>query len=101
MPRRITVARTNGHGTGESHDAAEQATRYWASSRGRPGSARARNLGDIANEVRNPTCGAFRSHVFASTLDIDVEVPAGIPDSVRSLVEENSLQLKFKDHGFE
>lgn len=34
-------------------------------------------------------------------LDIEVEVPAGVPDDVRRTVSENAAVLKFRQHGFE
>ena len=76
-----------------------QARRYWASVEVDP-SRLARNLGDIANEVVVHLRSLPKAKVRV-TVDIDVDVPDGIPETVRSLVDENSLHLKFKDHGFE
>jgi hypothetical protein len=83
---------TNGESSG-------RARRYWASVEVDP-TRLARNLGDIANEVVVHLRSLPKAKVRV-TVDIDVDVPDGIPDPVRSLVDENSLQLKFKDHGFE
>jgi hypothetical protein len=35
------------------------------------------------------------------TLEIDTEIPAGVPDTVVRTVTENSRTLKFMAHGFE
>ena len=36
-----------------------------------------------------------------TTLEIDVEVPSGIPEDKVQIVNENANTLKFKGHGFE
>jgi hypothetical protein len=35
------------------------------------------------------------------TLDIEAEVPGGVPDNVVRIVTENGRTLKFTTHGFE
>jgi hypothetical protein len=35
------------------------------------------------------------------TLEIQAEIPAGVPDNVVRTVTENSRALKFSSHGFE
>jgi predicted AAA+ superfamily ATPase len=96
---RLTRPTDHSRDVGGTSDVPDKAVRrYWASVEVDP-SRLARNLGDIANEV----VIHLRSLPNASvrvTVDIDVEVPGGIPQDVRSLVDENSNQLRFRDHGF-
>ena len=35
------------------------------------------------------------------TLDIEADVPEGVPDEVQHVVTENCQTLKFTSHGFE
>jgi hypothetical protein len=44
---------------------------------------------------------ALPGAVVRCELDIEVEVPAGVPDDVRRTVSENAAVLKFRQHAFE
>lgn len=49
---------------------------------------------------RAPEALAHNAQVTV-TLEIEAEVPAGVPDHVVRVVTENGLTLKFESHGFE
>ena len=59
-----------------------------------------RDAGRIADEVIAHLAGLVGSDVKV-TLEIQAEVPNGVPEKVVRTVTENSRTLKFKDHGFE
>jgi len=52
------------------------------------------------DEVITHLVGLIGSSVRV-TLEVDAEVPAGVPDNVVRTVTENSRTLKFTSHGFE
>jgi hypothetical protein len=59
-----------------------------------------RDAGKIADEIvaHLTSIGGSKAKI---TLEIDVEVPNGIPEDRIRIVNENSNTLKFKSHGFE
>ena len=59
-----------------------------------------RDASKITDEVITHLVGLLGSSVRV-TLEVDVEVPAGVPDHVVRTVTENSRTLKFTSHGFE
>ena len=59
-----------------------------------------RDAGKIADEVLTHLVGLLGSSVRV-TLEIEAEIPAGVPDNVVRTVTENSQSLKFTSHGFE
>ena len=59
-----------------------------------------RDAGKIADEVVTHLVGLLGSSVKV-TLEIEAEVPAGVPDNVQRTVTENSRSLKFSSSGFE
>jgi hypothetical protein len=59
-----------------------------------------RDAGQIAEEVVAHLAGLVGANVTVS-LEIQAEVPAGIPDNVVRTVTENSRTLKFTSQGFE
>jgi hypothetical protein len=59
-----------------------------------------RDAGRIADEVIAHLVGLVGSDVKV-TLEIQADVPSGVPEKVVRTVTENSRTLKFKDHGFE
>jgi hypothetical protein len=59
-----------------------------------------RDAGRIADEVIAHLAGLVGSQVKV-TLEVEAEVPSGVPDSVVRTVTENSRTLKFMNQGFE
>jgi hypothetical protein len=59
-----------------------------------------RDVGRIADEVIAHLVGLVGSQVRV-TLEVEAEVPSGVPDSVVRTVTENSPTLKFISQGFE
>ena len=59
-----------------------------------------RDASKITDEVITHLVGLIGSSVRV-TLEIDAEIPAGVPDNVVRTVTENSRTLKFTSHGFE
>ena len=59
-----------------------------------------RDAGRIADEVIAHLAGLMGSAVKV-TLEIEAEIPTGVPDNVVRTVTENSRTLKFTSHGFE
>jgi hypothetical protein len=59
-----------------------------------------RDASKITDEVITHLVGLLGSSVRV-TLEIDAEIPAGVPDHVVRTVTENSRTLKFTSHGFE
>jgi hypothetical protein len=59
-----------------------------------------RDTSKITDEVLTHLVGLIGSSVRV-TLEIDAEVPAGVPEHVLRTVTENSRTLKFTSHGFE
>jgi hypothetical protein len=59
-----------------------------------------RDAGRVADEVVSHVAGLVGSNVRV-TLEIQAEVPNGVPDKVVRIVTENCRTLKFQDHGFE
>jgi hypothetical protein len=59
-----------------------------------------RDASKITDEVITHLVGLIGSSVRV-TLEIDAEIPAGVPDNVIRTVTENSRTLKFTSHGFE
>ncbi len=59
-----------------------------------------RDAGRIADEVVAHLAGIVGSNVKV-TLEIEAEIPSGVPDKVVRTVTENSRTLKFTNHGFE
>jgi predicted AAA+ superfamily ATPase len=59
-----------------------------------------RDASRVADEVITHLCGLVGAQVKV-TLEIEAEVPSGVPDNVVRTVTENSRTLKFDTHGFE
>jgi hypothetical protein len=59
-----------------------------------------RDASKIADEVITHLVGLIGASVRV-TLEIDAEIPAGVPENVVRTVTENSRTLKFTSHGFE
>ncbi|MDI7268336.1 MAG: Swt1 family HEPN domain-containing protein [Myxococcota bacterium] len=59
-----------------------------------------RDAGKVADEVITHLAGLVGAQVKV-TLEIEAEVPAGVPENVVRTVTENSRTLKFDTHGFE
>jgi hypothetical protein len=59
-----------------------------------------RDASKITDEVITHLVGLIGSSVRV-TLEIDAEIPTGVPDNVVRTVTENSRTLKFTSHGFE
>lgn len=59
-----------------------------------------RDAGQIADEVLSHLSGLVRADVKIS-LEINVEVPDGIPEDIIRIVKENANTLKFNSQGFE
>jgi hypothetical protein len=59
-----------------------------------------RDAGRIADEVISHLVGLVGSDVRV-TLEIEAQIPGGVPDNVVRTVTENSRTLKFKSQGFE
>jgi hypothetical protein len=59
-----------------------------------------RDAGRIADEVVAHLAGLVGSNVKV-TLEIEAEIPTGVPDHVVRTVTENCRTLKFDSHGFE
>lgn len=59
-----------------------------------------RDAGRIADEVLSHLTGIVGAQAHV-TLEIDVEIPTGIPEDKVQIVNENANTLKFKGHGFE
>jgi hypothetical protein len=59
-----------------------------------------RDASKITDEVITHLVGLMGSSVRV-TLEIDADIPAGVPENVVRTVTENSRTLKFTSHGFE
>ncbi|MSQ60241.1 MAG: hypothetical protein EXR36_11520 [Betaproteobacteria bacterium] len=59
-----------------------------------------RDAGRIADEVISHLVGLVGSKVRV-TLEIEADIPGGVPDSVVRTVTENARTLKFSNQGFE
>ena len=59
-----------------------------------------RDASRVADEVITHLAGLVGARVNI-TLEIEAEVPSGVPEKVVRTVTENSRTLKFNDHGFE
>ena len=59
-----------------------------------------RDMGRIAEEVLQHLTTLPGSSVRV-TVEIEVDVPDGVPDDVQRIVNENGQTLRFKSHGFE
>jgi hypothetical protein len=59
-----------------------------------------RDASKVADEVITHLAGLVGAQVKV-TLEIEAEVPAGVPENVVRTVTENSRTLKFDTHGFE
>lgn len=59
-----------------------------------------RDAGRIAEEVISHLAGLVGAKVTV-TLEIEAEIPDGVPTNVVRIVTENSRTLKFDSHGFE
>lgn len=59
-----------------------------------------RDASKVADEVISHLAGLVGAEVKV-TLEIEAEVPAGVPENVVRTVTENSRTLKFDTHGFE
>ncbi len=59
-----------------------------------------RDASAIADEVISHLAGIVGSKVTV-TLEIEAEVPSGVPENVVRTVTENSRTLKFTNQGFE
>jgi hypothetical protein len=59
-----------------------------------------RDASKITDEVLTHLVGLLGSSVRV-TLEIDAEIPDGVPDNVVRIVTENSRTLRFTSHGFE
>jgi len=59
-----------------------------------------RDAGRIAEEVLSHLSGLVGANVRVA-LEVEAEIPDGVPENVVRTVTENSRTLKFKSHGFE
>jgi hypothetical protein len=59
-----------------------------------------RDAGRIADEIISHLTGLMGSKVTV-TLEVQADVPAGVPEKIVRTVTENCRTLKFKDQGFE
>jgi len=59
-----------------------------------------RDASRIADEVVAHLTGMLDANVTI-TLEIEADIPSGVPENIVRTVTENSRTLKFKDHGFE
>jgi hypothetical protein len=59
-----------------------------------------RDAGKIADEVIAHLVGLMRANVKV-TLEIEADIPDGVPDHVVRTVSENCRTLQFKSSGFE
>jgi hypothetical protein len=59
-----------------------------------------RDAGQIASEVIAHLTGLVGAQVRV-TLEIDADIPNGVPENVVRIVTENGRTLKFEPHGFE
>jgi hypothetical protein len=59
-----------------------------------------RDASQIASEVIAHLTGIVGSQVRV-TLEIDADIPNGVPENVVRIVTENGRTLKFDPHGFE
>jgi hypothetical protein len=59
-----------------------------------------RDAGRIADEVIAHLVGLVGADVKV-TLEVEADIPSGVPDNVVRTVTENSRTLKFTSHGFE
>jgi hypothetical protein len=61
-----------------------------------------RDAGRIADEVISHLAGLMGSKVTVTvTLEIEANIPLGVPEHVVRVVTENSRTLKFTNQGFE
>jgi hypothetical protein len=59
-----------------------------------------RDAGRIADEVVAHLSGLVGAKVTV-TLEVEAEIPGGVPENVVRIVTENARTLKFKSQGFE
>jgi hypothetical protein len=59
-----------------------------------------RDAGQVADEVIAHLAGLVGANVKV-TLEIEAEIPSGVPDQVVRIVTENGRALKFTSQGFE
>ena len=59
-----------------------------------------RAVGRIAEEVLQHLTRPRAANVRV-TLDVEAEIPEGVPDDIQGVVTENCQTLKFTSHGFE
>lgn len=59
-----------------------------------------RDMGRIAEEVLQHLTTLPRSKVSV-VVEIEAEIPEGVPDGIKRIVNENGQTLRFKAHGFE
>ena len=59
-----------------------------------------RDASKVADEVISHLVGLVGASVTV-TLEIEAEIPAGVPEHVIRTVTENGRTLKFTSHGFE
>lgn len=59
-----------------------------------------RDAGRVADEVISHLSGLMNSNVTV-TLEIQADIPGGVPEKVVRTVTENCRTLKFQNHGFE
>ena len=59
-----------------------------------------RDMGQIAEEILQHLTTLPRSKVRV-VVEIEAEIPEGVPDSIQRVVNENGQTLQFKTHGFE
>ena len=59
-----------------------------------------RDASRVADEVITHLAGLVGAQVKV-TLEIEAEIPSGVPENVVRTVTENSRTLKFGSHGFE
>ena len=59
-----------------------------------------RDASQIADEVITHLVGLVGADVRV-TLEIEADIPGGVPDSVVRIVTENGRTLRFDSHGFE
>ena len=67
----------------------------------RPDRRRRRPRGRRGLHADRRTCATLVGARVRVTLEIEAEIPDGVPENVVRVVTENSRTLKFESHGFE
>ena len=95
-----TGARTGSEATGKTEESPPAQPRRFHGSVLLDATRTGRDAGRIADEVISHLAGLVGSKVRV-TLEIEADVPDGVPDHVVRTVTENCRTLRFGSHGFE